>query len=64
MEQFKGTSLNFPSSPASRIRHIGPFKWGFAGPSLGFAQGLLPFHNSLPIRILDSAKRTHDSLEF
>jgi hypothetical protein len=64
MEQFKSTSLNFPSSPASRIRHIGPFKWGFAGPSLGFAHESLPFHNRLPISSLDSAKRTHDSLEF
>jgi len=51
-------------SPASRIRRIGPLKYGFAGPTLRFGQELVPFHNPLPIRFSDPVWRTHDSLEF
>jgi hypothetical protein len=56
--------FKIPSSLATRICRIEPFRSGFAGHAQRFAQELLPFHNPLPIRFLDPVWRTHDSPEF
>ena len=64
IEQFKKNLLKNPDSPASKICRIEPLTSDFADSALDFSQEMYHFHNPLPISLLDTIRRVHDSLEF